>query len=582
MTFKYHIHMMLFFFFLTLSIHAQNKGEEFKKELKTVCFVCKKDSTLYSTYKNNDLHLSHYYYYYKNELDSSYIHITKALEKGKKTPKELFILYSLKGRILRDKQIYDEALQNINKAVALGKETNQKGLSELYAILGQIYIYKEQYKKAIVILEEWKTLYRHSSVDISESQIFLNLGSAYYFDENFKKAEENILRSYQINKENKDTLALVHSSTEMANVYYQQYKDSLAIPYFEEALSYAKKVNNLKALETAYKNMAVVEENRKNYKEALLYQKNYDKMKDSIWNRDKIWKMSEDEKKITAEVSYQKLEIEKAQKRRYLYFSVFLFFVVVGIGYLSFKLKQKNKIIAKQKNHLQKLNSFKNELFSILGHDLRSPIHQILTISNKLTDAVQANETKKIDLFLMHNKTAATRTYFLLDNLLYWIRLQSSHLAINKENHTLFALIHQTISNFNVIIDHKEISLKVDYDSEFSIKTDDIIFKMIFRNLLDNALKHTPKYGEIMIKCIENKYRIVVAIKDNGAGIEKEQLKAINDYHIFEEEIINTSRKRSMGFGLRLCKSFVMKLGGSLTVLSEKHKGTTTIISVLK
>jgi len=64
--------------------------------------------------------------------------------------------------------------------------------------------------------------------------------------------------------------------------------------------------------------------------------------------------------------------------------------------------------------------------------------------------------------------------------------------------------------------------------------------------------------------------------------MEKEQLAAINNYHTFEKEIINSSEKRSMGFGIRLCKSFVLKLGGSVTLLSEKHKGTTAIISVLK
>ncbi len=209
-------------------------------------------------------------------------------------------------------------------------------------------------------------------------------------------------------------------------------------------------------------------------------------------------------------------------------------------------------------------------------------MHQILTISNKLRQAFQKKEKKKIELFLKQNKDAATKTYLLLDNLLYWIRLQSSGMTITREKHNISELIKQTISIFNVTIIDKTIHFKVECSALIFANIDAIMFKILFRNLLDNALKFTPENGNIIVKCIENKYRLVVMIKDNGLGIGKELLTDLNDYNTIESSITDTSGKRSTGFGIRLCKSFIKKLGGSLKILSEKGKGTTSIISIFK
>ncbi|GAA3625669.1 tetratricopeptide repeat protein [Flavivirga jejuensis] len=222
-------------------------------------------------------------------------------------------MHGLKGRIFNKKQLYDQALEHINKAIALGIETNQNSLSELYSILGQLYIYKKEYKKAINILEKWKSLYLYT-VTGNESDNFMNLGIAYSFIKKYKKAEKNILQSYYLHKENKDTLKLAYSCTEIANLYYIQYKDSLALPYFKEALEYAKKSHDLVILQNTYLNMAVIEENKKNYAMALSYRKDYEKIKDSIWDRDKIWRLSQKDKKIATISNDQKLKEE--QKKR--------------------------------------------------------------------------------------------------------------------------------------------------------------------------------------------------------------------------------------------------------------------------
>ncbi len=148
----------------------------------------------------------------------------------------------------------------------------------------------------------------------NESENFINLGIAYQFIKKYKKAEENILKSHHLNTKNKDTLKLAYSSMEIANLYYVQYKDSLAIPYFKEALRYAKNSTDLNILSSAYLNMAVVEENEKNYQEALSHRKNYEKTKDLIWNRDKIWELSQKDKKIAATINLEKLKTE--QKKR--------------------------------------------------------------------------------------------------------------------------------------------------------------------------------------------------------------------------------------------------------------------------
>jgi tetratricopeptide (TPR) repeat protein len=108
----------------------------------------------------------------------------------------------------------------------------------------------------------------------------------------FKKAEHYLLQSIKLEEKQNDSSILVGSYGDIATLYYDQYKDNLAIPYFEKAYHLSKKVKNYQLKQNAALNMAVVEKNRNHFAKALIYREEYDQWKDSLNNQNKIWEVA--------------------------------------------------------------------------------------------------------------------------------------------------------------------------------------------------------------------------------------------------------------------------------------------------
>jgi signal transduction histidine kinase len=558
-----YIHILIISLFV-----AQTITNPFQEEVISVCSVCKTDAS-----SKDDFHLAHTYFF-DNKIDLALVNITKSIEQESyNNEEELFILYCLKGKILKEKKLYAPAIESLHTALKHANNSNTTSLSHVYSNLGELYFYTEDFKKAIQILETWKQQQHNLPTDFNASQNYHNLGASYLHLKNYTQAEFNLLKSYQLDIQKKDTLNLALSSLDIANLYYEQYQDSLAIPYFKKGLLFAERSKDLDVLQSALLNMSVVEENRKNFSEALTYRKRFELIKDSIYNRDKIWELAQKQKETAVAIHKERFLNEQQRKQNYILLAFLLFSVVVIIGFFSLKLK-------KQKKNLDRLNRFKNDLFAVLGHDLRAPMHQLMATGNLLTKAHTKKDTNALHKLLKQNNEITNTMYRLLDNLLQWIRLQDTQLAIHKDTHNAYQLVCLITSIFKPVITRKAIQLQLKISSDILIYTDQNIVKVILRNLLDNAVKFTPKGGAISITALQNQYRTVFIIKDNGTGIKASVLQDIQQLKTPIQQNNTISKNHGTGLGMRICHLFVERLGGTLKIQSKEDVGTTIILSL--
>ena len=547
---------------------AQTAISSFQEEVISVCSICKTDVP-----SKDDFHLAHTYFF-DSKIDKALVHITKSIEQESyNNEQELFILYCLKGKILKEKKLYQPAVESLHTALTYANTAKVTSLSHVYSNLGELYFYTENFKKAVHTLEAWKKEQDNVQSSFNASQNYHNLGVSYLHLKNYTQAEINLLESYRLDLQKKDTLNLALSSLDIANLYYEQYMDSLAIPYFKKGLLFAEKSKDLDVLESALKNMSVVEENRKNFSEALTYRKRLEKIKDSIYNRDKVWELAEKQKETAVAVHKERFLNEQQRKQTYVILALLLFSVVVIIGFFSLKLK-------KQKKNLDRLNRFKNDLFAVLGHDLRAPMHQLMATGNSLTKAHAKKDANAVQKLLKQNNEIANTMYRLLDNLLQWIRLQDTELAIYKDVHNAHQLVHFTALLFKPVIARKAIQLQIEIPADITVYTDQNILKVIIRNLLDNAVKFTPKGGTISVRALQNQYRTVFIIKDNGTGIKTSILEDIQQLKTPIQQNNTISKNHGTGLGMRICHLFVERLGGTLKIQSKEGVGTTIIISL--
>jgi signal transduction histidine kinase len=243
-------------------------------------------------------------------------------------------------------------------------------------------------------------------------------------------------------------------------------------------------------------------------------------------------------------------------------------------------IEQKNREISealaqiqRQKEQLEELNNSKDRFFSIIAHDLRSPINSLLGFTNLLSnyaDAMTTEEVKKISNDL--NKSLQN-VLQLIEDLLTWARSQMNKVEFNPEEISINQIIKEDLELSAILFHKKEIHLEMDIQPDLMAFADPDHFKFVLRNLLTNALKFTKRNGEVSIKAFQDGKFIRVSVKDNGVGMSKE----------FKEKLFKmdnvksttgTDNEKGTGLGLLLCKEFIRKNGGDIWVESEEGKGS--------
>ncbi|MEX6626510.1 tetratricopeptide repeat-containing sensor histidine kinase [Tenacibaculum salmonis] len=516
-------------------------------------------------------------FYKLKQYDSCYVYSNKALLEVTTTDQK-DIIYYLKSISLTEKSLFKKSIIILQKISETGRFTSLKNLR-----LGYVYLNQQKYDKSILSLE--KCL---SSKDImkdvkQKSVIYHNLAICYFSKNNFKKATFFFNKQLSLIKKTDTSLVLL-AKTGMANIYYEQYMDSQAIPLFKECYDLSLLYRDFKFKESTAFNMAVVEENRKRYKKSVKYYKESNRWKDSIWNRDKIWELIERDKKNVVAYKQQEIRIKNEEIKRQkivqkglILGGSLLLFLLGGLGFIYKKLRNNNKLIIAQKEALSVANKTKNYLFSVVSHDLRSPINTIKRQHKKLEKHIENNDLPAIIEATQVAISVTQSTSRLLDNVLYWSLDQSNILSFIPEKNALHPIIEHLLFDYRNLVSVKDISISSDLETGIFVLIDKESLKIVLRNLIDNSMKYMKGSGSISIKMkMYSENQASIEIKDTGIGISPEKLKEINS--LKNLSITKIDHSKGVGLGLLLCQTLIKKNKGTLFFESQKGTYTKAII----
>ena len=225
-------------------------------------------------------------------------------------------------------------------------------------------------------------------------------------------------------------------------------------------------------------------------------------------------------------------------------------------------------------DELNESNRTKDKLFSIIAHDLRSPFSALLGTTNILRQEAESADmdVNKIRLFSKLMNESASRTYSLLTNLLEWARLQSDRITLKPEDLDISELILDNIQIGNTVAMEKNISLQYTTPGYYPVVSDRAIVNTVLRNLISNAVKYTPRYGNIKISANKKDGIYYVSVKDSGMGIPAEKLGKLFGVDSIQSTP-GTDNEKGTGLGLLLCKDFVNKIEGDIWVESDYGHG---------
>ena len=232
------------------------------------------------------------------------------------------------------------------------------------------------------------------------------------------------------------------------------------------------------------------------------------------------------------------------------------------------------RIIEKQNSELRATLNNRDKMYSVIAHDLRSPMASIRMVLN-LVVASASPETVGQELYTLLDQAnrESEEVHDLLDNLLKWTKSQTGRLTVVKQELNLNDIIPGVVEIFDIIAQTKRI--KLDYqplDGDVKVIADNDMLKTIVRNFLSNAIKFSPEDSTIEIILKEECDFAKVSVCDHGVGIAADRLGSI--FHK-GETTYGTDGEEGSGLGLQLCQDFARKNDGDCTVESIEGQGST-------
>ena len=483
------------------------------------------------------------------------------------------------GNIQLTLQNNDAAEKAFREALAGEKSLGSPiGQAINYANIGYIKEAKGEKDSAWVYYEYSMEQNRLADSQLGISLCYNHFGRLAEQSGDYNKALESFKNSYDLMFGDKDKWHWLESCLSIAKVYLAMEQPENARRYLNEGLKTSTEINSWEHLAEAYRLKAVFEEKTGNYKASLKNYRKYLAYTDSVDNEKNINHLSNLRVNYITEKGNKEKELvnqayvnEQQKKKIILYFLIIVLLVsAVAISSLIYALRVK----AKMQNIIKKASLARQEFFTNVTHEFRTPLTVILGCAEELKSKARNKETAtEIDAISRQGQRLLT----LVNQLLDIAKVRSAIGKANWKTGNMTAFIQMVVENIRpqaikslIEIEYfaNEKEAEIDFVPDFMCK--------ILTNILSNALKFTPKGGKITICSIVDKKALMISIEDTGCGIKPENLPCVFE-PFFQAESYSDA---GTGIGLALTKQMTEAMGGSIKVSSRPGEGTTFVLSI--
>lgn len=451
---------------------------------------------------------------------------------------------------------YDSALYYLDKALAASVASDNHQIKIMsYNRLGETYYHMGEYDRALhyyqlvlhreIFQSQWEDCFAHAG-----------LGQTYLALKKYDPAVEHATRSYHLAREMK-----AHWDTERA----------------------------LRILAGAY-------EAREDFREAYHYHKLYKAYSDSIYDEAKEKEINFLHLQQKESENRQLAQENKISRQRSRFNQTILMMmsllalslmVMVGIVYynnrqkhrLNQLLQQKNQNIAAQNTQieaqnrsLQDMNASKDQLFSVISHDLKSPFASIMGTFELIRKGLLSQEEQ--DAVLKELNLKVSHVFDMLNNLLYWANSQQKGIQANMLKVDLPDVVEEVLTVSHFLATEKNISIKHSNPAFSQIFADPDHVRIMVQNLVGNAIKFTPKAGTITIDYTVDAQNLQIHVRDSGVGIAPEQISQILKSQHNHASRRGTNNEKGTGLGLLLVRRFAEINQAELQIQSTPGEGS--------
>lgn len=499
------------------------------------------------------------------------------------------VIYSDQGKAQEALLIYNQILQLIDYENYQRRAATLNNIGVTYKELGNIEKCYEYYLQGFNTIKNRGALEDESQYSNNLGSIFITMGNA---DSALFYANHGLELALEINNNHR----IANSYETLADYYYWQQDFKSALKYYSLAFKFANKIGIVYEISSTASGLSKTYSELQDYRKAYEYLQIQKRMDDSIKQREIASHITqiELEKVFQKERELNEAINEKNRLVRNIYFIIIIAIVIIScIIYYSFHQKKRsytqlkthsdkmllqNQEIEQQAKELSKLSSIKDKLFSIISHDLRSPLTSLVSLLN----IVKSENLTKEEFNKLLNETVENVNYAttMVDNLLNWASTQQKGMQSNPSNVVLYQLIQNEIHHFGNQLNTKKITIKNSVDHDLLVFADASMLQIVVRNLISNAIKFSNFDSEIHVVAKPHKQEIQLEIRDSGKGMAKEIQQ--NLFQSIVESERGTNNEKGTGLGLILCKDLIELNNGSISFKSTEDKGSTFMVTIPK
>ncbi len=541
-------------------------------------------------------------YYDLGEYDDAFFYFTQShrIATAVKDTFRLLIAYHNVGRVFKELGQYERALDHLKLAKKMSEQQKDaEGIPYAFDEIGDVQLRKQEYDSALATLLLALKLTREISVHALEPKIHSKLATIYLRKGDFASARAYYDSAFALNDvtNNRFGVAEVELGRGIVDIEEGDYDEALI--KIESSLAVAKQLNARVLEIKGFHQLSRLWEMKGDYQKSLLYYKQFKLLEDTLFSQEMQGKLLRDQLRLETEsrdsqIAFlselqvmQKGELKKQEFIRNILVVVMalsgiLLITVYRSGrrrrQINLLLLQHQEEMEKRSEELGRLNQVKDKFFSIISHDLRSPINALSGLLDLIDKGAVSSE--ELPKHIRELKARFNHTRTLLNNLLDWTLLQMDKLNLQAAKIDIHNIVEENIQLLSSV-QGKDISLVNEVPKNAIGFADSNTINLVIRNLMTNAIKFTNDGGHVKISAEEKPSEWLVCVADNGVGMNHDVLKMLFD-KTAPYTTRGTANEKGTGLGLILCKEFIEKNGGKIWVESEEGHGSTFYFTLPK
>ena len=515
--------------------------------------------------------------------------------------------YTNLGKVYRQLGNSEQAMQYYRHALDIKTKIDDKeGSGKIYNNMANLLVDEQKQNEAIPLYLKALDLHHQTGNRRSIALTLTNIADTYYQLQQYDEGLNYGYEALEIFEDISDKGGLAYTIETIAKIYLQlnETPDAIMLDSYGKkstkeietmllrAVSISEEFKDYDYILNIYYTLKEFYRDQRDFEKTLYYQDKYISTKDSIFDMEKLNAIAEmqtrfDTERRIQENNHLRQTNELINTRNKIFMVVAIVLLTLLISSILFYLKLKNaktqvelqnKTIENQNERLTQLNKTKDRFFSIIAHDLKSPLISLQGLGKRIEFLLKRNDRQQLNEIGSQVDQTASKLNNLLDNLLSWASLQTGDIPYQPAPVSLHEIAEEVILLFENTIKINELHLINNIDPSTQVFADERALNTILRNLIGNAIKFTSNKGNITIDTFAKGKQIFVEVIDTGIGIPKQQMDKL--FSADKKSTPGARGDKGTGLGLLLCKELIEVNKGSIQVFSKEGEGSRFVFSI--